>query len=58
MAYIFFTVKQMAVRVLSGTLKTVNEHNQTAYPVLEYLFLKRIKITYMFLKMIETYHFK
>jgi len=48
----------MAVRVLSGTLKTVNEHHQTAYPVLEYLFLKRIKITYMFLKMIKTYHFK
>lgn len=53
MPYIFFPV-----RVLSGTLKTVNEHHQTVYPILEYLFLRRIKIIYMFLKMMVTYHFK
>lgn len=48
----------MAVRVLSGTLQTVNEHNHTEYLVLEYLSLKRTKVMHIFLKMIETYHFK
>lgn len=55
---IFFTVKQMVVRVWNGTLRTVSKHSKTGYPVFEYLFPKRTKITHIFLKMIEGYHFK
>lgn len=43
----------MAVRVSSGTLQTVNEHNHTEYLVFEYLSLKRTKVMHIFLKMIE-----
>lgn len=42
----------------STTLEVVNEYRETEYLALECLFLKRAKVMSLFLKMIESYHFK